>query len=317
MILKPFDPNDSAHIASAAAIWNAACGADLTITPRFVEFNTRPATGAVQAGWIAASEDQPLGFALASVLPNDPETSPPEMGWIDALAVMPGVQCQGIGSALLLWAEGWLRDQCCAKARLGGNLRPFVAGCPVELADDAFFRRRGYDERTGGGTVWDVARDLSSYVSHRSPRDAEIRPARPGDDDALLQFFRREFPDRWRFEYAESVRQKGRLSDYVLLLTRRGIDGFAHLTFEDSVYPMDRFYPYRLPRPWGQLGPIGVSADARGQGYGGALLDAALCHLRDCGVRGCVIDWTDLIDFYSKFGFKPYRQYVVFIKSIV
>ncbi len=51
------------------------------------------------------------------------------------------------------------------------------------------------------------------------------------------------------------------------------------------------------------------------EGFGGALLDAALRHLSDRRVRGCVIDWTGLVDFYAKFGFKPYRQYVVLIKS--
>ncbi|HEX7593915.1 MAG TPA: GNAT family N-acetyltransferase [Anaerolineae bacterium] len=315
MILKPFDANDPAHISSAVTIWNAACGADLAITPRLIDFNLGSTTGAVQAGRIALHAEQPVGFVLASALPNDPQTSPPEMGWIDALAVMPSARHQGIGSALLSWAEGWLREQDCRAARLGGSLRPFVAGYPVELANDSFFRQRGYNERMSSRIVWDVARDLGSYESNRLPRDAEIRPARPGEQDALLRFFRREFPDRWRFEFEEFLRQKGRLSDYLLLLTHRGIDGFAHLTFEHSLYPMDRFYPHRLPRPWAQLGPIGVSADARGKGFGGALLDAALRHLRDRGVRGCVIDWTEFTDFYAKFGFKPYRQYLVLIKS--
>jgi predicted N-acetyltransferase YhbS len=73
---------------------------------------------------------------------------------------------------------------------------------------------------------------------------------------------------------------------------------------------------HRLPRPWGQLGPIGVSQDTRGKGYGGALLDAGLRYLRDQGVRGCVIDWTDLVDFYGKFGFKPYRKYQMLIKTL-
>lgn len=315
MILKPFDANDPAHIASAVAIWNAACGEDLAITPCFVEFNTRAVTGAVQAGQIALRDDQPVGFVLTSALPNDPQTSPPEMGWVDAIAVTPSAQRQSVGSALLSWAEGWLCEQGCRAVRLGGSLRPFVAGYPVELANDSFFRQRGYSERIDGGAVWDAARDLIDYVPSRLPNHVEIRPVRPGEENALLQFLRREFPNRWRFEFEEFLRQNGRLSDYFLLVTERGIDGFAHLTLGDSLYPMDRFYPHRLPRPWGQLGPIGVIADARGKGFGGVLLDAALQHLRERGVCGCVIDWTGLVDFYAKFGFKPYRKYVILIKS--
>jgi GNAT superfamily N-acetyltransferase len=312
MVFQFLDPHNPDHISPIVTIWNAACGPDLAITPRFVEFNTRLSTGAVQAGRIAGKNGAPVGFVLASALPNDPDTSPPNVGWIDAIAVLPNAQRQGIGSALLAWAEEWLRDQGCTRARLGGSLRPFVAGYPVELGNAAFFTRRGYVERANSGEAWDVARDLSDYqgATHLGgASDLVLRPAQPGDEDALLQFLLREFPNRWRFEFQEFLRQNGRISDYMLLWTERGVDGFAHLTFEDSLCPIDRFYMHRLPRPWGQLGPIGVSADARGRGYGALLLDAALHHLRDRGVRGCVIDWTGLVDFYGRFGFKPYRRY--------
>ncbi len=317
MVLESFAANDPAHIAAAVAIWNAACGDDLAIMPRFVEYNTRAATGATQAGRIAISDDAPVGFVLASALPNDPQTSPREMGWIDALAIAPEFQRRGVGGELLAWAEAWLREQSCLRARLGGSLRPFVAGLPTELQTDAFFRARGYAPRSNGERVWDVARDLRDYVSTRPPSDAVIRPARPDDETALLEFFAREFPNRWRFEYEEFLRVGGCISDWIVLTTTRGVDGFAKLCFEDSISPINRVYPWKLPRPWGQLGPIGVSADARGKGYGGALLDTALCHLRDAGVRGCVIDWTDLVDFYARFGFTPYCEYAMLIKNLL
>ncbi len=314
-LLADFDPTNSAHIAALVNLWNAACGAGLALTPRLLEFNTRPPMGAVQAGRVALLNDQPIGFALASALPHDPQTSPPQVGWIDAIAVLGNYQRRGIGSALLAWAEAWLRAQGCARFRLGGSLRPFAPGYPVELGNIAFFKRRGYAERIGSRATWDVARDLGDYAPRAgSASHMTLRPAQPGDEKILLEFLSREFPDRWRYEFEEFVRQQGRLSDYLLWLTERGVDGFARLTFEDSERPIERFYPQRLPRPWGQLGPLGVSARRRGKGFGGALLDAGLVCLRDRGVRGCVIDWTGLLDFYGKFGFKPYRQYAIMTK---
>jgi predicted N-acetyltransferase YhbS len=59
-----------------------------------------------------------------------------------------------------------------------------------------------------------------------------------------------------------------------------------------------------------------VSQERRGSGYGGALLDTGLSRLRDAGVAGCVIDWTTLLDFYGKFGFKPFRQYEMLAKVL-
>ncbi len=344
MILGAFDSSDPAHIAVLASIWNDACGHALAITPQFAAYNTRPPAGAVQAGRLAMQNDptgtlrsQPVGFVLASALSSDPlrpmsrcpargrgigdlrQTSPPQTGWIDAIAVSSIAQRRGIGSALLAWAEEWLSMQGCTHFRLGGSLHPFAPGYPVELANAAFFLKRGYAARAGEPQVCDLARDLSDWKpTLRTTRSDSItiRPAQRGDELAIRQFFKREFPDRWRFEFEEFVRERGRWSDYIVLFTERGVDGFARLTFENSERPIERFYPQRLPRPWGQLGPLGVSKDARGKGYGGALLDAALGYLRDRGVRGCVIDWTGLVDLYGKFGFKPYRWYAMMLKAI-
>ncbi len=315
-MLRPFDASDAQH---AAAIWSAACGPDLAISPRFVEYNTRPATGAVQSGCVMLQGDQPVGFVLASALPDSPDVSPPELGWIDAMAVLPKFQRQGIGGELLAWAEEWLLRQGCAYAHLGGSLRPFTPGLPAELGADAFFGRRGYQAPAWGRVDWDVACDLSEYDIPNTKyqiSNMTIQSGQPGDETAVRDFFRRTFPGRWRFEFEEFLREQGRLSDYVLLWSGRGVEGFARLTLNDSERPLERFYMHRLPRPWGQLGPIGVSDDCRGKGYGGALLDAGLRWLRERGVRGCVIDWTRLLDFYGKFGFRPYRQYAMLLKSL-
>ena len=47
-----------------------------------------------------------------------------------------------------------------------------------------------------------------------------------------------------------------------------------------------------------------------------AFLDAGLHYLHSRGVAGCVIDWTGIVDFYGKFGFKPSRAYWMFGKTL-
>jgi predicted N-acetyltransferase YhbS len=315
--LQPID-TESTHDVTITNLWNAACGPDLATTERFVQFNLQPATGSVQAGRLAMQGGQLVGFVLASALPYDRATSPPEIGWIEAVAVLPTFQRRGIGSSLSAWAEEWLAGQGCMYARLGGGLHYFAPGLPVELKADSFFHNRGYQGRSEGDYVWDVARDLSDYEYPilGAQSTISVRPAQTQEADAVLEFLQREFPGRWRFEFQEFMRDGGRMSDYVLLWTERGVDGCCRLTFEDSAWPVERFYMRRLPRPWGQLGSIGISADCRGKGYGAALLDGGLRHLRDSGVRGCVIDWTSLLTFYGKFGFEPYREYAVMIKEL-
>jgi GNAT superfamily N-acetyltransferase len=300
------------------AIWNAACGPDLAIGERAIRYNMLPTTGVVQSGCAAVEGDRPAGFVLASVfLGDDPAVSPPELGWVDAIAVLPDYQNCGIGGGLLAWAERWLAGHGCTRFRLGGSLRPFAPGLPSGMGSERFFRGRGYDNRPTNGIDWDLVSDLRGYTMPpgvRAGLPVHVRPAQPGDEEALLTFLRREFPGRWRFEAQEFLSGGGHISDFALLLTANGVDGFCQLTFEDSLRPLDRYFMHRLPRPWGQLGPIGVSKGCRGMGYGAALLDAGLRRLRDDGVAGCVIDWTTLLEFYGKFGFRPYRRYEMLVK---
>lgn len=308
----PFDADNGDHIDWIAALWNTAVDETMPISSGFVHFNTRRVTGARQDGRIAVDADaRPLGFVLASAHPDAPPTLSNQTGWIDAIAVASSFQRQGIGASLLAWAEQWLAAQGCTQIRVGTSLRPFLPGVPTELNTVGFFTTRGYASAPAGGIVWDVARNLADYTPPPGLDNlpCAARPAQPGDKDALLAFLQREFPGRWTFEFLEFLANGGRISDYMILWTEEGVHGACRLTFEDSTWPIERFYPYRLPRPWGQLGSIGISASQRGRNFGLALLDAGLRRLHNNGVNGCVIDWTTLLDFYGKCGFEPYRSY--------
>lgn len=312
---QPIVRDDPTHHAAIAAIWNAACGPELSVTPAFIAYNTRPTTGIQQVGQLAWLDNTPAGFVLADA-PLTPDPAIP--GWIAAIAVQPAYQQQGLGSALLAWAETWLRAQGVHEIRLGGSLRPFTPGLPLELDALAlrFFQHRGYVEEA---LEWDIARDLADYPDPPLPSDAPImRPVETAaEQQALFAFLAREFPGRWHFECEEFFREGGRPSDWLLLWPPDADQpaGFCQITLEDSLRPIERFYPQRLPRPWGQFGPLGVAASARGKGYGAAVVDGAARHLKRLGVRGCIIDWTDLVSFYGKFGFTPYRQYRVLVKD--
>jgi GNAT superfamily N-acetyltransferase len=311
-----FANTNSLHWQTLATIWNEASGPALAISTKFAGHNVKPSRGGSQSGRFVLLNDEPVGVVLASLLRDDPSVMSPELGWIDLLAVKPDSQQQGLGTALLSWAEGWLQGEGCRGCILGASLRPFVPGVPVELNSTDYFAHRGYQK---DDVVWDLAANLATYHSPPAVReiDGVVRPAQPGQESELLDFLQREFAGRWRYECQSFLGDPYcRFSDYMLLWSERGVDGFCVLTFEDSGQPIERFYPYQLPRPWGQLGSVGVSADRRSRGYGAALLDAGLRRLHNNGVNGCVIDWTTIVDFYGKFGFTPYRAYQQMYKSL-
>ncbi len=312
---------NTASASSAARItqlWNAACGPELSIRERFARFNLEPAAGAELAACQVELEGQAAGFVLASAAHPPVAGLEHPAGWVEALAVRPDFQGRGLGGRLLAWAGDWLAARGCRTIRLGGGLRPFVPGLPVELGSQPFFTRRGFQAEAETGRVWDMAGLLESY---RPPaavkgRPVSVQPLQAEEEPELEAFFAREFPGRWRYEFQEHRRQHARLADYLVLRTTQGVDGFCQLTLEDSLRPLDRFHMHGLPRPWGQLGPIGVSERCRGQGLGALLLDAGLNFLRARGVAGCVIDWTHLRDFYQKFGFYAKREYLIMHKDL-
>ncbi|MBK8049593.1 MAG: GNAT family N-acetyltransferase [Anaerolineales bacterium] len=313
--LAQFDHANHLHLRAIAQLWNASFGQDMSVSERLVEYNTRPLPHAEQAGRFVVHDGMPVAFVLTSMVHDEPELNSASEGWVDALAVDPAHRNTNFGSTLLEWAENWLCAHGAEFARLGAGLRPFAPGIATSLGLTDFFMHRGYSVEY---TTCDVAANLAHYATPPCVREvpAAVRPAQPGQEPLILDFLRREFCGRWRYD-AEALFAAGeRLSDFMLLWTEHGVQGCCLVTFEDSLRPIERYFPYRLPRPWGHVGSIGVAESRRGQGMGAYLLDAALRRLHDNGVNGCVIDWTMLLDFYGKFGFTPYREYQCLLKPL-
>jgi GNAT superfamily N-acetyltransferase len=311
--LFPFNFSDPHSLSAAASAWNAACGPDLAFSPSFISQNARPLHGVERDGRLALRDGEALGFVIVSAVIDDPSI---KIGWVDAIAVHPKAQKCGLGSTLMDWAEAWLAEKGCAKARLGGGLRAFTHGLPSTLQED-FFTKRGYQRRESEQLEWDIARTLDDYQpTFPQPAGAVIAPMQSGQEPLLLEFMTREYPGRWQYEVEVFIADGGRPSDYLLLFVDGHVEGFCRLTLEDSERPIERFYMHRLPHPWGQFGPLGLSRAMRGRGLGGYLIDFATLHLKSLGVRGCLIDWTNLLDFYAKIGFTPYREYITLLKPL-
>ena len=314
MNLIPLSLQDADGIKKLLFIWNSASHPDYLLNERFLAYNALPFSGETIGGRLAILNDEPVGFVLACIVTDD---SAMMLGWVSALAVFPAAQRQGIGSSLLDWAEDWLKMQGCKRIRVGGNLRPFAPGLPYAMRENlSFFEKHDYQSPVGQPYEYDIARSLKDYQSlYAKPIQADLAPMQPGQESLLLDFLKREYPGRWEFEAREFVKNGGRPRDYLLLRVNNKVEGFCRITLEDSERPIERFYPQRLPRPWGQFGPLGLSKAVRGQGLGGYLIDATALHMQSLGVNGCVIDWTALVDLYGKFGFDLYNQYVSLYKN--
>lgn len=318
--LIPIDPLHPALHLTLARIWNSAAPSSLVVSDKFFKYNLEAAQGEIQDYRMALADGFPAGFIQVSTLPDEPWVVSSEIGWINTIFVDPHYQHNGIGTQLFKWGETWLKEQGCKKIRLGGSLRPFSPGNPALCQSDDFFIKQGYQYRQPNSDEWDVARDLGDGqpISRKTlPEIGDIRQAQPEDQPNLSEFFNRVFHGRWQYEYEEFVRIGGRISDFLILELDKKIEGFCWVTLPDSKRPLDRYFLNDLPQPWGQLGPIGISSNVRKFGWGGLLLQSGLEYLKKQNIRGCVIDWTSLLEFYGKYGFKPFHQYKMLVKDLI
>ena len=67
---------------------------------------------------------------------------------------------------------------------------------------------------------------------------------------------------------------------------------------------------YEFDEPYGYISDIVVSKEYRGQGIGKQLLEKAVDHIKEIGVKrihiGVLLGNTETKEFYEKAGFKPY-----------
>ncbi len=239
-------------------------------------------------------------------------------GWVAALWVEPEHRRQGFGSQLLHWAEAYLQSAGCQRIGLGGSFQHFFPGLPVgQPALLPFFSGHGYriEEEPCHDLITGLDPDtvVCGEDARRTLADRSYRASlgTEGDRDRFLDFMGDAFPGRWRYEQALTLEQGGRMEEQLLLHTSMGeIVGFVHLHFPgESVIRPSLFWATLLEEPTGGIGPLGIHPIRQRQGLGELLVSVALGELARRGIRVCVVDWTNLMAFYGRWGFRPWKSY--------
>lgn len=321
-------------VLAGVELWNARHPA-FRIDRRLVEQNVyAPFDGLDVTAWGCYDDGDLTGFALAKTLtrPVDDYVGP-EYGWISLLAVAPDADdTRAVGRRLLDAAETGLAATGVETVRFGGDPGNFLPGLPSAL-DDAYagtLASAGYER---GRTFFDLTRDLSSFespdrVERVRTRDPDLAVERVAPDFAvervgpdavgdLLGFLDAQFPGRWQYEAENVVRRPGGPDDYWLLRNAGTPVGFARTNAPSSGYRgPNANWGWRLGDDHCGLGPLGIHEEYRGRGWGLSMLSEILDSLREEGYDHVVVDWTDLLDYYAKLGFEPWREYDVMRKEL-
>ena len=311
-----------AHAPAAIDLWNRTLGAAFPMTERLwrqnvdTDPNYAPGDGLIARDRAGAV----VGLALTRTLRRHGAADRADMaalrdlGWILALIVAPDTQGQGLGSQLLALSEQRLRAGGAIRCDLGGGLGHFLPGPPHHDARAlAFWERHGYQR---GDVVHDLRRSLRDYTAAPQPEALRsgtfrIEPGQDGEEDAIIRFLSRAFPGRWRYAVEATFARGGAPEDVLLLKDHAGrIQGFLSAwSFRSATLGPSAYWYPALGERFGGIGPLGIAEEARGLGLGLSLVAAGVSALKARGVEECGIDWTRLVAFYERLGFRVWRSY--------
>jgi len=305
--------------AAVIGLWNQCLRAGYLLTDRLFDQNVLgDPFGQPEGNVVALEGGHIVGWALYRVLKQLPTELARYVGRasIGAFCVHPHHRKRGIGSMLYAQGETFARSQGATKLSVVHYPYHLVAGVPNESPElKAFLTRHGFE---GWREAYDVHRQLTDPTlgaqlaegRRKLSGGVHIRPAVKGDERGIIDFVGREFPDGWYYDTKRFFAQGGAPSDVLIALDDDAVIGFAHTHTLDSIELRGSIHwVAQRPGRWGGLGPIGIAAARRRRGFGLALLSAGVEHLRAHGVEELVIDWTDLVDFYGRLGFRIWKRY--------
>jgi GNAT superfamily N-acetyltransferase len=258
---------------------------------------------------------------------------------ISAILVHPKFRRQGIGTELLkeaitifsqsetsLFAQKFTGNTDPVSTLVTGqDFAHFFPGIPDDFKEArAFFEKNGW--LRDGGACYDLRRNLKDFeisedikkrISQLKNQGIEILACQEENLDALYELFSDNFSPRWLEETRLRAKIEQNPNQIIIALKDSKVIGFSHIfTNQSKKIGSPIYWRNELGANYGGLGPIGVSKDFRKIGLGIALLSVCVETVKKSGVDEMVIDWTGLLDFYGRLGFKPWISYTSYTYDI-
>ncbi|MCG3088113.1 GNAT family N-acetyltransferase [Sporosarcina cyprini] len=299
------------------SLWNRSIGGRFPMTNELWQQNTVDDRSVMREASLAVVEGQELlGIIVAKRPEEHNEMAMQKMGWIQCLLVDENARNKGIGNRLLECAEEAFRKQGITDIRLGRDMRHYFPGVPAEDTSAIdWFTKRGYVCET-------VETDLIAHVKGWEPYELEnglqhFRLLTEKELPQLLEFLERSFPGRWHEEAKNYVLLNGTGREFIGLFENDQLQGFCRMN--DGASPQigpNTYWRKLVQGELGGIGPLGIDRSLRGRGFGLDIVKAGANELMKRGVNSIVIDWTQLVSFYEKLGFTPWKQYQTMSKQL-
>ena len=295
-------------------IWNKEYQLIFPISYALMERNTNNAY--LEASFIVKENEEIAGFIISKIYDNSycKETYE-EFGWISLIYVVPKFRQKGIGTALLEKAENEFIKLNKKTVFIGKDFYNFFPGLPIDLKKYLeWFKKRGYERLYN---TCDLIKNKDIQIPLRNDHIKFVL----GDSvpkNQIIDFISANWPGRWTQEAIDYLECGGEGKEYLIGLDGEKVCAFAKLGFPNTP---TKLISYSLT--WrdkfdflGGIGPLGVDKSYRGQSIGYDLVAKATNTLLENGAGNIIIDWTNLLDFYRKFGYEVYKTYEYLQKNL-
>ncbi|RYL93076.1 GNAT family N-acetyltransferase [Sporolactobacillus sp. THM7-4] len=313
----PITRND---VKEMVKLWNQEIGDDFPMREELLIQNSFLDPNVRSEGSLLAMDDQGclIGFVIAKKYSEPLDVGMNRsIGWIQVLLVRRDQRNQGIGTVLLNRAEKALTQEGASKIFLGKDVWHYFPGIPdgYESVKKWFVSRNYHYD----GTEYDL---LTETVVDKLPEPddgARFSLVHGKEDERLLlAFLHRNFPGRWEYEAIKYFERGGDGQEFVILKKNGKVIGFCRINgpFSPQIAQNVYWSPLFSDGQLGGMGPLGIDATERGNGYGSDLVRAGIACLNGRGLKRIVIDWTRLIEFYRKVGARPWKAYATYSKQL-
>jgi GNAT superfamily N-acetyltransferase len=142
--------------------------------------------------------------------------------------------------------------------------------------------------------------DLKGYVVEFAKSEAE--------KDEALNLIKHNFSDRWFNEVSKNKKE-----NISLLKNNQDIIGFINTSDGKNEILPNSLNLYPLFDNLAGIGPLGIIEEYQSQGLGKFFVKKTLKMLFEKSASEVMVDWTGLIEFYQKCGFKKiYSEYIIY-----
>lgn len=303
IIYKTRDINET-DLLNTLKLWNDEKGSIYPITKK--AFYQNVINYKEKDVIIAYEEKKIVGFMILKKYDNKKLVDYTNSLFISLFFVSRKYRKNGIGTKLLEFAEERKDGR---KLVIGKDIFNFFPGVPTEFDNltDVWLEKRGFK-----GTRY--THDLIAYnpINFQMRNDdVSYEYCQENKKEELIDFMLKNKWGRWALEVEEYFNKKS-INDensYIIGIRNSKIISFVKInTYKMDMVPYNVMFQERFEK-LGGIGPLGVDLEERKSGLGLDMLSVAISKLREKGMKEMMIDWTGLMELYSKFGFEVWKSY--------